>query len=220
VLGISARAGRRTPTTESGARPEIALDFTYLRSNAPPASCTCFNLFGGSATFAWPLKLDKGQFALVGDITAAHAGSISAAAATASRSARYTAGVRYLPHVHQSPLQPFGQVLAGHGSFQRLAGQAGAPPGAANASAAFATNLGGGVDLNSQAATLTCVCIEADYLLTTVDNGKNNIQNNLRISGGRGDSLREQITADSKPGRRRKNCDEARRQFRMFWVMG
>jgi peptidoglycan-associated lipoprotein len=180
MCSASARA-QAAPTTESGARPEIALDFTYLRSNAPPANCTCFNLFGGSATFAWPLKLDKGQFALVGDITAAHAGSISSGGYSLTLST-YTAGARYLPHVGQSPLQPFGQILAGiaHSSGSLVSGGTANVP---NASAAFASNVGGGVDLNT-GSHINLRLIEADYLLTTVDNGKNNIQNNLRLSGG------------------------------------
>ena len=169
------------PTTESSARPEIAIDFAYLRSNAPPASCTCFNLFGGSATFAWPLKLDKGQFALVGDITAAHANGISSGGYSLTLST-YTAGARYLPHVGQSPLQPFGEVLVGmvHSSGSLVNG---GTANVSNASAAFATNLGGGVDINT-GSHINLRLLEADYLLTTVDNGKNNIQNNLRLSGG------------------------------------
>lgn len=169
------------PAHESAGRPEIALDYTYLRSNAPPASCTCFNLFGGSATFAFPLKLDKGQFALVGDITVAHANGISSGGYSLTPST-YTAGARYLPHVGRPPLQPFGQVLVGivHSSGSLVNGGTANVP---NASAAFATNLGGGVDINT-GSHINLRLLEADYLLTTVDNGKNNIQNNLRLSGG------------------------------------
>jgi outer membrane immunogenic protein len=52
-----------------------------------------------------------------------------------------------------------------------------------NAIAAFATNLGGGVDIHT-GSHIDLRLLEADYLLTTVDNGKNNVQNNLRLSGG------------------------------------
>jgi len=52
-----------------------------------------------------------------------------------------------------------------------------------NANAAFATNLGAGVDIKT-GNHIKLRLLEADYLLTTVDNGKNNIQNNLRLSGG------------------------------------
>jgi peptidoglycan-associated lipoprotein len=169
------------PAHESAGRPEIALDYTYLRSNAPPASCSCFNLFGGSATFAWPLKLDKGQFALVGDITAVHANGISSGGYSLTLST-YTAGARYLPYVGRSPLQPFGEVLAGmvHSNGSLVNGGTANVP---NAFAAFATNLGGGVDIHT-GSHMNLRLLEADYVLTTVDNGRNNIQNNLRLSGG------------------------------------
>lgn len=169
------------PANDSAGRPEIALDYSYLRSNAPPAGCTCFNLFGGSATFTWPLKLDKGQFALVGDITAAHANGISSGGYSLTLSS-YTVGARYLPHVGRSPLQPFGQVLVGmvHSSGSLVNGGSADVP---NANAAFATNLGAGVDIKT-GNHIKLRLLEADYLLTTVDNGKNNIQNNLRLSGG------------------------------------
>jgi hypothetical protein len=49
---------------------EVALDYSYLRSNASPGGCGCINLHGGSATVACLLNLG-GNFVLVGDITAA-----------------------------------------------------------------------------------------------------------------------------------------------------
>ena len=69
-------AGQTAPTSDKPLRAELALDYSYLRSNAPPGGCGCFNLNGGSATFAWPVK--PGSFALAGDVTVAHAGAISA----------------------------------------------------------------------------------------------------------------------------------------------
>jgi peptidoglycan-associated lipoprotein len=54
---------------------------------------------------------------------------------------------------------------------------------ATNASAAFAANVGGGVDLRAS-KRFSVRLAEADYLVTTIDNGVNNHQNNLRISSG------------------------------------
>jgi hypothetical protein len=81
-----------------------------------------------------------------------------------------------------STLQPFGQVLAGlaHSSGTLVQGSS---PGAANAGAAFAAIFGGGVDLRAT-RRFSVRLIDADYLLTTFDNGSNNHQNNLRISAG------------------------------------
>jgi outer membrane immunogenic protein len=90
--------------------------------------------------------------------------------------------VRYLPPMPHSSLQPFGQVLLGlaHSSGTLVQGS---NPGAANAGAAFAANLGGGLDLRVT-PRFSVRLVEADYLLTTFDNGSNNHQNNLRISAG------------------------------------
>jgi peptidoglycan-associated lipoprotein len=86
-----------------------------LRSNAPPGGCGCINLNGGSATFAWPIK-PGGALALVGDITAAHAGSISSTGKSLTLSS-YTAGAHYRLKLGHSPnsssWQPFGQALIG-----------------------------------------------------------------------------------------------------------
>ena len=59
----------------------------------------------------------------------------------------------------------------------------GSNPGSANASAAFAANIGGGLDLKAS-RRFAIRLIAADYLLTAVDNSSNNHQNNLRISAG------------------------------------
>src|SRR3984957_3601339 len=98
------------PTTESTARPEVALGYTYLRSNAPQGSCGCFNVSGGNATFAWPLA--SGKFALAGDVTIAHAGTVSSSGDNLTLST-FTAGGRYLPPMKRRKFQPLGQGLAG-----------------------------------------------------------------------------------------------------------
>jgi peptidoglycan-associated lipoprotein len=122
-----------------------------------------------------------GHFALAGDITVLHAGSVSASSESLTLST-FTAGVRYLLPAHDSRVQPFGQVLVGlvHSSGTVVEGS---NPGAANAGAAFASNIGGGLDLKAN-RRFAIRLIEADYLLTTVDNSSNNHQNNLRISAG------------------------------------
>jgi peptidoglycan-associated lipoprotein len=173
-------AGQSTAAaTEMPARAELALGYSYLHSNAPPGGCNCFNLNGGNATFAWAFK--PGRFALVGDIVAAHANGVSAGGYGLTLSA-FTAGVRYLPRVGHSPLRPFGQVLVGVAHSAGTLVQ-GSNPAAANAGAAFAANLGGGLDLRGN-ARFSLRLVEADYLVTTFDNGVNNHQNNLRLSSG------------------------------------
>jgi outer membrane immunogenic protein len=182
IAAVFARSGSAQtpqPTPDKPLRAELAIDYSYVRSNAPPAGCTCFNMNGGSATFAWPVK--PGHFALAGDITIDHAGSIGASGYSLTLST-FTGGVRYLPRTGHSRVQPYGQVLAGavHSSGTLVEGT---NPGAANAGAAFAANIGGGIDLKAS-RRFAIRLIEADYLVTTVDNSSNNHQNNLRISAG------------------------------------
>jgi outer membrane immunogenic protein len=160
-------------------RAELAFDYSYLHSNAPPGGCGCFNLNGGSATFAWPIG--AGSFDLVGDVTVAYAGTVSTSGDNLTLST-FTVGGRYLPRLGHSSLQPFGQVLIGlaHSSGSLVQGP---NPVTANAGAAFASSFGGGLDLRAT-PRFSFRLVEADYLLTTFDNGSNNHQNNLRISTG------------------------------------
>jgi peptidoglycan-associated lipoprotein len=170
---------KSAPTTKKPPLPEVALEYSFLRSNAPPGECGCFNLNGGSANFAWPLKTSG--FELVGEITADHSGQINAAGDGLTVSA-YTGGARYLVKVKHKPgpyaLQPFVETLVGvaHASGSLAAATS-------NAGAAFAANLGGGLDLRVN-RSLSIRMLKADYLLTTFDNGGNNHQNNLRLGAG------------------------------------
>src|ERR1035441_10481891 len=75
-------------------RIEVALDYSYLHSNAPPGGCGCFSMNGGNAAVAVPLK--SSAFALAGDLTAAHGSKISNAGFDLTLTA-YTVGLRYKP---------------------------------------------------------------------------------------------------------------------------
>lgn len=180
VRPASAQTSNQNSTaSEEPPRAELALDYSYLHSNAPPTGCGCFNLNGGSADFAWGIK--PGSWSLVGDVVSGHAGNVSAPGYSITLSA-FTAGVRYLPPVGHSLLHPFGQVLLGLAHSSGTLVQV-PNPGSGNAGAAFAANIGGGLDL-SASRRFSIRLLEADYLLTTFDNGSNNHQNNLRISAG------------------------------------
>jgi outer membrane immunogenic protein len=183
-LLLALTAASRSVAQQSGPpdkqpRPELALDYTYLRSNAPPGGCVCFNLNGGSATFAWPVA--SGHFALVGDVSVAHSGSITSSGYDLTLST-FTAGARYRARLGHSPIKPFGQVLVGvaHSSGSLVSGQ---NPSVNNAGAAFAAITGGGLDLHIN-RRLSLRLVEADYLVTTFNNGVNDHQNNLRLSSG------------------------------------
>lgn len=159
-------------------RPDLEVGYSYLRSNAPPGGCTCFNLNGGNAMFAWPLK--TGRLALAGDVSAAHAGNISSGGYSLTLSS-YTAGVRIQPWFAHS-LHPFGEALIGlaHSSGTLVEGQTATAP---HSTVSFAANLGGGLDLGVS-RRISWRMVEVDYLLTTFSNGSNNHQNNLRLNTG------------------------------------
>lgn len=175
LAGASAHA--QSGVQEPAPRPELALEYNYVHSNAPPGDCGCINLNGGSASFAWPLN--HWQLSVVGDVGAVHAGSISSEGYDLTLST-YTVGVRYSPRVHVWRLQPWGQLLIGgaHASGSLVEGS-----GASTGGGAFASLVGGGLDVPlSQRFSIRAV--EADYLATTFNNGGNDHQNNLRIGAG------------------------------------
>ena len=123
IAGVSVRSARaQTAPSVSGANSaqaagdskalpfEIEGGYTYLRTNEPPGSCNCFNMQGGNGTFAWAIK-DSGV-AVVGDVAAMHAGTISNTGYNLTITA-ITGGLRYRPPVKRMVIQPFGQVLFG-----------------------------------------------------------------------------------------------------------
>jgi peptidoglycan-associated lipoprotein len=179
VFAASGAAGvaQAAPVTDPHARGELGFAYDYVHSNAPPGSCGCFSLNGGSATFAW--NMGKGGFALAGDVLVTQAGAIAGGNSNLTLSA-YTGGVRYWPPVGHSRFQPFGEALVGlaHAGGPLVTGGT-----TSNAGAAFATNLGGGLDLRTS-SRISIRVVDADYLFTGFDNGANNHQNNFRIGAG------------------------------------
>jgi hypothetical protein len=93
----------------------------------------------------------------------------------------FLAGVRYkLPSLwrreEHSP-QPFGQLLLG------AAHASGGIAGAGNGTIAFATRVGGGIDLPVSPHFAVRI-IQVDYDLTAFQNSSNNLQNNLLLGCG------------------------------------
>ncbi len=163
----------------SAARPELAINYNYLRSNAPPGGGANFGLDGGSIDFAWPLS--DSRFAMVGDIAATHASGITATGYDLTLST-YLAGLRYSPLDPRFRLQPYAQALAGvaHASGSLVEGPTAT---VLNFPAATAFEIGGGINLKLN-RRFALRLIQADYLPTTFDNGSNDRQNNLRIGAG------------------------------------
>ncbi|MGD0730294.1 MAG: hypothetical protein ABR956_03455 [Terracidiphilus sp.] len=182
IAAVSSAPAAAQAAPENAKKPfhfDLALDYSYAHSNAPPGGCGCFNLNGGSATLAFPIK--RSRFALVADGIGVHGYNITSADYEITLSA-YTGGVRYLPRFGHSTWQPFGQVLVGVAHSSGTLVQGPQSP-TTNSGAAFAANVGGGLDkrINHR---FSIRLIDADYLVTTFDNNVNNHQNNTRISAG------------------------------------
>lgn len=178
--GRAAAQMQQSNTSERQTRAEVALDYNYIRANAPPGECGCFGLNGGSATFAWTVK-PASHFSIVGDIGATHADSISRNKYDMTLGT-FTVGGRYKPLSAQSSLQPFAQVLIGvahaHGSLVTTQNSSGS-----DSANAFASLLGGGLDLRVS-RHVSVRLLEANYLITTFNNNVNSRQNNFRIGAG------------------------------------
>jgi len=159
-------------------RPEVAAEYTYVHSNAPPGGCGGFNINGGSASVAQPFRSGRISFAF--DATFGQSTGVASSDGQVTLST-FTAGVRYRP-IKRGKWSPFGEVLVG---VSHAAGSlTNAPnPSAGDAALVFAGNFGGGVDRRINEHWSLRI-VEADYLLTTFDNGTNDHQNNLRLSTG------------------------------------
>jgi len=162
---------------QSGTKAEVALNYTYVHSNAPPGGCGCFSWNGGSAAAAWHFN---DRFAVVGDFAGVYSGNLDSSGLS-STLVSYLFGPRYTYRLHQGKLIPYGQVLLGgaHASNGYF------PSGATSSSSAnaFALTLGGGLDI----AVTEHVAIRAgqvEYFYTRFPNGVNQDQNNLRVSAG------------------------------------
>jgi peptidoglycan-associated lipoprotein len=157
-------------------RAEIALEYNYVHSNAPPSGCGCFSMMGGSASAAFKLH---GGLAAVGEFSAAHAGNIAPAGEDLTLTS-YLFGPRYTYRADRS-LAPFGEVLVGLSHASGSLAPSNSLSGAS--SNAFAAAIGGGLDYNA-GRVIAIRIVQADYLLTTFANQADHHQNNFRLGAG------------------------------------
>jgi peptidoglycan-associated lipoprotein len=164
-----------SPASNDHHAPEVALEYSYVRSNAPPRECDCFSQNGGAISIAQPFG--SGRLAGVFDAGVVH-GSIEGYDLTLSS---FTGGLRYRPLLRPR-WNPFGQVLVGvaHASGSLVEGRTAA---AYDSPLTFTSVIGGGIDYRMR-GHWSVRAVEADYFLTTYSNGDNNHQNNLRLSTG------------------------------------
>ena len=156
---------------------EIALDYTYVHTNAPPGGCGCFSMNGGSGSYAFHFGP---QFATVIEVGAVHASKIDGTGLDLTLTS-YLGGPRFYYRRPHARFVPYGQILLG--AVRATGGLAPANSGGSSSSTVFGSTLGGGVEFNvSHAITLRVA--QVDYFVTTFDNKADDHQNNLRISAG------------------------------------
>jgi peptidoglycan-associated lipoprotein len=155
---------------------ELDFAYSYLRANANPGQCGCFNLNGGNAEAA--LHLYRG-FSVAADFTGESTASVNNGGQGLSLIS-FTAGPRLSFALHRRFVL-FAQGLFGaaHGFNSYFPVAAGPTSNATD----FAMIAGGGFDVRI-ARHFAIRPIEADYFLTKLPNGVNGTQNNLRLSAG------------------------------------
>jgi peptidoglycan-associated lipoprotein len=186
IAAVSVAADAQTTAAHPASTvTELAVGYSFLHANAPPDRCGCFSLNGGSVSLALPATIPgpAGRFALAVDATVAHGSGISNRSYDLTLGA-FTAGLRYRPNGALGPFKPFFQVLAGGAHAGGSLGS-GNTPMASESALVFASNIGGGLDLNSHpGGHVTWRLVEADYLVTLFNNGSNDHQNILRLGAG------------------------------------
>lgn len=178
ALGLSVAA----PAQECAAKKhhvngDLALTYQWMRSNAQPGDCGCFNLNGGGISASVVLQP---RWSVVLDGSAQTVAHVPDSKNSLTLAAVYL-GPRYsIPQPwKRTPraTQPYVQALLGG----MHAG--GAVAGAADGTMKFSTRVGGGLDQPLSKHTALRL-VQVDYNLTTFENTVNERQNNLLVSTG------------------------------------
>jgi outer membrane immunogenic protein len=183
LLAVFAAAAAQAQTTPAAPyhadspSGEIAFNYSYLHTNAPPGGCGCFSMNGFDLQAGFPVN--RSGFSLVGDFTWETNHHVLNTG-TRFGLASFAVGTRY--RLIRGPWEPYGEVMAGgiqaSGGYDRIGITS---PGSATLS--FAGVVGGGIDRRI-APNFALRLVEADYFVTTFDNGSNDHQNNLRVTAG------------------------------------
>jgi hypothetical protein len=159
--------------TQTLRRAEVAIGYTAVRANAPPdQSCGCFWMQGGSAQLALYSQRGLGVVLDLGMTTASRLGSGNGYNITLGT---YMVGPRYRFY-DRKRFSTYAQALAG-------AGHASTNAAADNGSTAFSFSTGAGLDLLLKRRVSWRV-VQAEYLLTRIPNGNNDVQNQFRLTTG------------------------------------
>lgn len=200
LFGAAAALGQQT-TTDVGevlpSRLNVAVGYNFIRANAPPDACDCFNMNGGFVSGEFQLSP---WFGVAGEVTGEHSSKISSLGQNLTLTT-FTAGPRISwTHIH---FTPYGEFLLGGAH----AGDSYFPSGASGSSTAssFAYSAGGGIDLNIT-PRMSLRAVDAQYLHTAFPNGSNGVQNHLKIGAGivfhfgsGGSAVSQSVVAPAQP---------------------
>ncbi len=156
---------------------DAALTYHWVRSNTAPGDCGCFGLNGGAVSGSWNLR---GGWSAVAEIGAEHAGNVLSTGGSLTLTS-YLGGARFrFPQPWRETVhapQPFAQMLLG------ATHAGGTIAGSGDGAYAFATRIGGGMDV-SVSPHFALRILQVDYYLTRASNSTNDHQNNLSVGAG------------------------------------
>jgi outer membrane immunogenic protein len=178
-IGWMFAVAQQVETAPPYAPLEIALNYSYARSNAAPGQCGCFNMNGGNSEVAFHAFR---ALSVVADLTGERAATIGATPGGGLSLVAFTVGPRLSHRFSGGKFTLFVQGLVGvaHGFDGLFPDSSSSLTGAATGQAVLA---GGGLDLSIN-RHLTIRAIQADYLRTQLPNGQGNEQNLLRAGAG------------------------------------
>jgi outer membrane immunogenic protein len=172
LVGLgSARAHAQALPSATQQHVDVAGGFTAIHANEGPGNCGCFWMYGGTGEFSVTNSHNVSYVTSVGYTSQTNINNLdrNLALLTVMEGARYTFD-------HGQRVTPFGQASVGvaHTDTNLRID---------NGVTRFAMAVGGGVDLHLT-HRLSFRPVEADYLFSTVPNGQNNFQNQLRLTAG------------------------------------
>lgn len=148
-------------------KAEVSGGLSFLHANTADGQCACFSLVGGSTSFV----INRSErLSAVADVSYVQSSNINNSGYSLGL-LTFMAGPRV--SFRGQRVTVFGQVLSGgvHADSPFSSG------------IGFAGSAGGGVDWR-MSRRISWRILQADYLLTRVYNGSNDIQNNVRFTTG------------------------------------
>jgi outer membrane immunogenic protein len=176
LTAIVLAAATATIAQDEAYHGDAALTYHWMRTNAAPGECGCFGLNGVGLSGSWNIH---SGWSIVGEFSSEFRASTSNQDSLTVTS--FLAGARYripqpwIKGTHRP--QPFAQFLIGP------AHAGGGEAGVANGNYAFASRLGGGIDVPLK-SHFDVRAFQVEWFRTQFANAKNDRQNNLLISAG------------------------------------